>query len=356
MAAALQLARRGWHTTTPNPRVGCVVVRDGQVIGRGWHERAGEAHAEVAALRDAGDARGATAYVTLEPCSHRGRTGPCCDALIEAGVSRVVAAMTDPNPQVAGQGLARIEAAGIQAEVGLLETEARQLNPGFIKRMEQGLPRVRLKLAASLDGRTAMASGESLWITGAAARADVQRLRASSCAVMTGVDTVLSDDCALTVRDLDIGRQPLRVVLDSALRIPADSRLLREAGPVLIVYAQADANRIEALRADRVELLELPAADGRIDLPALMRELARREINELLVETGATLGGSLWQAQLVDELVLYLAPTFLGSLGRPLLALPLTEMGQQQRLQVIDMTAVGDDWRLTLRPAPLGAD
>lgn len=350
MAEALRLARRGLFTTTPNPRVGCVITRGGQVIGRGWHRRAGEPHAEIHALRDAGDARGATVYVTLEPCRHQGRTGPCCEALIEAGVARVVAAMRDPNPAVAGGGLERLAAAGIDTACGLLEEQARALNPGFVQRMERGRPWLRLKLAASLDGRTAMASGESQWITGPAARADVQRLRARSCAVLTGVDSLLADDSRLTVRDCDIGRQPLRVVLDSSLRTPPGAALLRAPGAVLVVGARQDAQRAAALRAAGAEVLILPGDDGRVNLPGLMVELARRGCNEVLAETGATLAGGLWRADLVDELVLYWAPTLLGSEARPLLALPFTTMAQQQRLRVVSMTAVGEDWRLIARP------
>lgn len=350
MGLALRLARRGLYTTTPNPRVGCVVVRDGQVIGTGYHERAGGPHAEVHALQSAGNARGATVYISLEPCSHLGRTGPCCDALIQAGVARVVVAMSDPDPRVSGRGLQRLEAAGIQVRMGVMESEARALNVGFVQRMEQGRPWVRLKLAASLDGRTAMASGESQWITGAPARADVQRWRAQSCAVLTGVDTLLADDCQLTVRGLGIGRQPLRVVLDSHLRTPAEARLLRSAGPVLIVHAQGSAERITSLQAAGAELLQLPDEEGRVNLQRLMDELGQRGINEVLAETGATLAGALWQARLVDELVLYQAPTLLGSRGRPLLLMPLEYMADQQRLTILSRTVIGEDLRIIARP------
>jgi diaminohydroxyphosphoribosylaminopyrimidine deaminase/5-amino-6-(5-phosphoribosylamino)uracil reductase len=362
MARALQLAEQGLYTTDPNPRVGCVLVRAGEVVGEGAHLKAGEPHAEVHALRmAAARAEGATAYVTLEPCSHQGRTPPCADALLKAGVARVVAAMEDPNPQVAGRGLARLAAAGIATAVGLLEPQARRLNPGFIRRMERGRPFVRLKLAASLDGRTAMRSGESQWITGAAARADVQRLRARSSVVASGVDTLLHDDAALTVRAAELGlppeladraaaRQPRRLVLDSQLRLPEQAKLLRQPGEVLLATVLApDHPRAEALVAAGARLMTLPGAHGRVDLNALLARLATDyQCNELLLECGATLAGAAMQAGLVDELVLYLATTLLGSDARPLLALPLERMEQQRRLQLIDSRMLGDDLRLTL--------
>lgn len=363
MARALQLARRGRYTTQPNPRVGCVLLRDGVVVGEGWHERAGTPHAEVHALRAAGErARGATAYVTLEPCSHHGRTPPCADALIAAGVARVVVAMADPNPLVAGQGLAKLRAAGITVEVGVLEAEAQALNEGFVRRMTTGRPLVRLKLAQSLDGRTAMRSGESQWITGPAARRDVQRLRAQSGAVITGVETVLADDPALNLRVADwidwpeglVPVQPLRVVVDSRLRTPATARLFRTDGPVVIatvaesVDAQPDA--VAALRAAGAEVWALPAdAAGRVDLVALLERLGQAQVNEALVETGPTLAGAFVAQGLVDELVLYQAPTLLGSDARPLLDLPLTRMAEQRRLRVIEQRQVGDDVKLVLR-------
>lgn len=362
MSRALQLAEQGLYTTDPNPRVGCVLVRDGMIVGEGAHLKAGEPHAEVHALRAAGEqSKGATAYVTLEPCSHHGRTPPCADALVKAGVGRVVAAMQDPNPLVAGQGLARIAAAGIMTDSGLLEAQARQLNPGFISRMERGRPFVRLKLASSLDGRTAMQSGESQWITGAAARADVQRLRARSSAVVTGVETILKDDAALTVRAGELGlspelaeqaaaRQPLRVVLDSQLRLPAGAKLLGLPGEVLIVTAMGPTHpRATALTEKGGRILSLPGAGGRVDLNALMTLLAAEyQCNELLLECGATLAGAALQAGLVDELVLYMATTLLGSSARPLLELPLERMAQQQRLKLIDIRMLGEDLRLTL--------
>ncbi|MET4000906.1 bifunctional diaminohydroxyphosphoribosylaminopyrimidine deaminase/5-amino-6-(5-phosphoribosylamino)uracil reductase RibD [Marinobacterium sp. MBR-109] len=362
MAYALQLAEQGLYTTDPNPRVGCVLVRDGVVVGEGAHLKAGEPHAEVHALRMAGEqAEGATAYVTLEPCSHHGRTPPCADALVKAGVARVVVAMQDPNPLVAGQGLARIAAAGIDTASGLLELQARRLNPGFISRMGRGRPFVRLKLAASLDGRTAMRSGESQWITGAAARADVQRLRARSSAIVTGVETVLHDNASLTVRAAELGlspelaeqaaaRQPLRVVLDSQLRLPAGAQLLNLPGEILIATALSqDHPRAAALVQAGARILSLPGAEGRVDLSALLSLLAAEyQCNELLLECGATLAGAALQAELVDELVLYMATTLLGSEARPLLELSLDRMAQQQRLKLIDSRMLGDDLRLTL--------
>ena len=362
MARALQLAEQGLYTTDPNPRVGCVIVKDGELIGEGAHLKAGEPHAEVHALRMAGElAQGATAYVTLEPCSHHGKTPPCAEALVKAGVGRVVAAMQDPNPLVAGRGLARLQDVGIDTAHGLLESQARALNPGFISRMERGRPYVRLKLASSLDGRTAMQNGESQWITGAAARSDVQRLRARSSAVLTGVDTVLMDNASLTVRAAQLGlpdaeaeraaeRQPLRVVLDSQLRLPASTAMLSLPGSTLVATAQPDNQPSAiALSASGAQVLSLPGADGRVDLNALLSWLAQHaQCNELLIECGATLAGSVLSEGLVDELVLYMAPTLLGSSARPLFELPLDEMAQQYRLQLTDRRQLGDDLRLTL--------
>ena len=361
MAHALQLARRGLYTTDPNPRVGCVLARDGAVVGTGWHERAGEPHAERHALSAAGDAaRGATAYVTLEPCAHTGRTGPCADALIEAGVARVVMAMEDPNP-VGGGGAQRLQQAGIQVDSGLLADEARALNPGFVRRMATGRPFMRLKLAASLDGRTAMASGESQWITGSAAREDVQRLRARSSAVITGRGTAVADRPSLTVRPEQwqlvaypegAVRRPLRVVLDRTLATPADTPLVTAEGPVLLLCSEtADEQRRRTLEAAGAEVLALPEDQGRLSLSAVLDELGRRECNEVLFECGAELAGALMRAGLVDELWLYMATTLLGSSARPLLALPeIEQMSQQIRLQLQDLRQLGDDLRLTLAP------
>lgn len=350
MAQALRLAEKGLTTTTPNPRVGCVIVRDGQIVGAGWHERAGQPHAEIHALRAAGDlARGATAYVTLEPCSHHGRTPPCANALIDAGVARVVAAMRDPNPQVAGGGIHLLTLAGIQAEVGLLEEPARELNLGFIARMTRGHPWLRLKTAASLDGRTALANGESKWITGPAARADVQVWRARACAILTGIGTVLADDPRMNVRDIATPRQPLKVIVDSRLETPPTAQIL--AGGALIVCAEADPGRRAALEAAGAEILVLPAAHGRVDLPALMHELGRRGLNEIHAEAGATLNGALLEAGLVDEWIAYTAPVVMGADARGLFNLPpLADMAQRRHFKLHDTRMVGGDLRLTLRP------
>ncbi|WP_051079966.1 bifunctional diaminohydroxyphosphoribosylaminopyrimidine deaminase/5-amino-6-(5-phosphoribosylamino)uracil reductase RibD [Thioalkalivibrio thiocyanodenitrificans] len=358
MARALQLAHRGLYTTDPNPRVGCVIVRDGRVAGEGFHVRAGEPHAEILALRSAGDAvRGATVYVTLEPCAHHGRTPPCADALIAAGVGRVVAAMTDPNPRVAGQGLARVAGAGIETSAGLLEREARALNPGFVSRMERGRPFVRIKLAMSLDGRTAMASGESRWITGEAARHDVQRWRARAGAVLTGIGTVRADDPGLDVRvpaqALGIGgevRQPLRVVLDSRLECPPDARLFSAGGPVLVLTGETDAARYLPLQARGAEVLPVTLAGRGVDLSGVMTLLARREVNELHVEAGPRLCGALMEAGLVDELVIYMAPHLMGSTARSLVELGVETMDERIALEIGDIRAVGEDWRITARP------
>ena len=361
MSRALTLAARGLYTTEPNPRVGCVLVKGEQVVGEGWHVQAGEGHAEVNALAQAGEqARGATAYVTLEPCSHVGKTPPCADALIAAGVSRVVAAMQDPNPLVAGNGLQRLRDAGIEVTCGLLEEQARELNPGFIKRMQLGLPWVRVKLAMSLGGRTAMASGESKWITGPAARADVQRLRARSGAVISGADSVLLDDSALTVRASELGlsdeeasaavqRQPLRVLIDSLRRVPLEQRFFRESGPTLVISTSAE-QAAESYQSIGSELLALPGDDGKVDLPTVLRTLAERGCNEVLVEAGAALSGAFWRAGLVDELIVYMAPRLLGSQARPLMQLPFESMSEAMDVAVSDMRAIGQDWRITARP------
>ncbi|WP_053154125.1 bifunctional diaminohydroxyphosphoribosylaminopyrimidine deaminase/5-amino-6-(5-phosphoribosylamino)uracil reductase RibD [Pseudomonas protegens] len=359
MARALELARKGRYSTHPNPRVGCVIVRDGQVVGEGWHVRAGEPHAEVHALRAAGElARGATAYVTLEPCSHHGRTPPCADALVNAGVARVVAAMQDPNPEVAGRGLQRLAQAGIDTHGGVLEGEARAINKGFLKRMEHGLPYVRVKLAMSLDGRTAMASGESQWITGPAARSAGQRLRAESSVVLTGADTVLADDARLTVRAAELGldaeqtalamsRPPLRVLIDGRLRVPLDAPFFK-AGPALVATCAA----VEEQYANGPECLIVPGPDGQVDLRLLLLELAARGVNEVLVEAGPRLAGAFAQQGLVDEYQIFVAGKFLGSSARPLLDWPLAQMSQAPLLKIIEMRAVGDDWRVTAIPAP----
>lgn len=363
MAHALKIAHKGLYSTMPNPRVGCVLVRDGRMVGEGWHVRAGEGHAEVNALAMAGsDAQGATAYVTLEPCSHQGRTPSCAVALIDAGVSRVIAAMRDPNPQVNGEGFRLLEAASIATASSLLEEEARSLNLGFISRMVNGRPLVRCKLAMSLDGRTAMASGESQWITGPDARSDVQQWRARSCAIVTGVDSILHDDSSLMVRrealrierpSLAVEKQPLRVVLDSSLRIPLTAKILHQPGDTLIVTGHPNLERRNALQSEGVEVIELPAADGRVDLSALMMLLGQRGCNEVLVETGATLASSFLQAGLLDELLIYMAPVLMGSTARPLFDLPLGNLSDRVHLTIIDVCRLGQDLRLTAVPREL---
>ncbi len=358
MSHALQLAERGLYTTDPNPRVGCVIVKSDQVVGRGWHVRAGEPHAEIHALREAGEqARGATVYVTLEPCCHVGRTPPCTEALIEAGVARVVAAMTDPNPNVAGLGFARLQQAGIATSCGVLEAQARALNPGFIARMTRQRPWVRLKVAASLDGRTALASGESRWITGEAARWDVQRWRARSSAILTGVDTVLMDNPRFNVRLPNVSRQPIRVILDSQLRLPPTAQLVSQwasdGGRVLVLTTVADRARHQPLLEAGAEIQMLPKShDGHLDLYAVMTFLAQQDINELHVECGATLAGALLAAGLIDELVLYLAPCVLGDGARGLFHVPdIATMDQRIEWFINDVRAVGTDWRILAHPA-----
>lgn len=349
MAHALRLAHRGLYSTDPNPRVGCVLTKDDAVVGEGWHERAGGPHAEVHALNAAGaHAGGATAYVTLEPCCHHGRTPPCTQALIRAGVARVVAAMPDPNPKVAGQGLAELERAGIQVAAGLLQADAERLNPGFVSRMRRGRPYVRVKLAVSLDGRTALANGESKWITGAAARADVQRLRARSSAILTGVGTVLADDPSLTVRDLEVPQQPLRVIVDGHLSLRPDARLFKLPGKTLVVTTEDSDDYADPLLAAGAEVMVLRAGPDRVDFPQLLAYLAEREVNELLVEAGATVCGALLAAGFVDELVVYLAPHLLGGNARGMFDIPgLEDMAGRVALDIQDLRAVGRDWRIT---------
>ncbi len=352
MAQALRLARRGLYTTDPNPRVGCVIVKEDRVIGEGFHLKAGDAHAEILALQQAGmHTHGATVYVTLEPCCHHGRTAPCTDALMKAGVRRVVAAMRDPNPLVAGKGLQALEGHGLTVQVGLMEGQAKELNPGFIERMKNGRPFVRVKLAASMDGRTALAGGESKWITGETARVDVQKWRARSSAILTGVSTVLADDPRLTVRDLSTGRQPLRVVLDGHLRMLPTAQMLHQPGKTLVVAVADENKKASALRAAGAEIVFLAGMDGNVDLPALMAHLAAREINEVLVEAGSTLCGALLKAELVDELVLYYAPYLLGSAERGMFQLPaLARMDERLALEIMDMRVIGRDWRIVARP------
>ena len=352
MSLALRLAAQGLNTTTPNPRVGCVLVKDGQIIGQGAHLKAGEAHAEIIALRDAEQKspekiKAATAYVTLEPCSHFGRTPPCANALIEAGVARVVAAMQDPNPKVAGNGLKNLAAAGMVVEHGLMEAQARELNIGFVTRMTQNKPYVRVKIAASLDGRTALANGESKWITGEAARLDVQHWRARSCAILTGIGTVLADNPNMNVR-VATTRQALKVIVDSQLRTPVDANILKD-GKVLIAYMQGNEAQKAALIAAGAELLQIGA--GKVCLKSLLSALAERGINELMVEAGQTLNGSLLAANLVDEFILYYAPIILGADARGMLAIPpLESMQDRVSLHIIETRQIGQDIRVRAKP------
>ncbi|CAM3530172.1 riboflavin biosynthesis protein RibD [Rouxiella silvae] len=370
MARAFELARKGRFTTTPNPNVGCVIVNKGEIVGEGFHVKAGGPHAEVHALRMAGErARGATAYVTLEPCSHHGRTPPCADALLAAGISRVVAAMQDPNPEVAGRGLYRLKQAGVEVSNGLMLSEAEAVNLGFLKRMRTGFPYVQLKMAASLDGRTAMASGESQWITSAAARQDVQRFRAESSAILSSSATVLADDPSLTVRWSELGdetqsqypalssnasasaedvRQPLRVIVDSKNRVTPQHKLVQQPGETLLARLQAD----DKVWPDAVQQLTVPAtSDNRVDLVILMMQLAKRQVNSVWVEAGSELAGALLQAGLVDELIVYMAPKLLGQNGRALCVLPgLESLVDAPNFEFSDIRQVGPDLRLRLKP------
>lgn len=363
MARAISLAKQGLYTTQPNPRVGCVLVKDGQIIGEGFHIKAGEGHAEVNALvqangKEKGCAKGATAYVTLEPCSHHGRTPPCSQGLIDAGVSQVVCAMQDPNPEVSGRGFSMLKAAGVEVISGILEDEARALNPGFIKRMAEGRPFVRIKSAMSLDGRTAMASGESQWITGPAARSEVQRLRAQSSAIVTGIESILQDDSSLTLRANELGldnadlidqivqNQPLRVVLDTRGRLTEQHKITQQVGQTLWVTGPDVEKNING-----VEHIIAPLNDGHINLLWLLDELAQRECNEVLVETGATLAGAFIQQGLVDELVVFMATKLMGSQARPLFDLPFAKMAEAIDLKLTDCRQIGDDLKLTLTKA-----
>ncbi|MFZ4834132.1 bifunctional diaminohydroxyphosphoribosylaminopyrimidine deaminase/5-amino-6-(5-phosphoribosylamino)uracil reductase RibD [Rouxiella sp. Mn2063] len=359
MARAFELARLGRFTTTPNPNVGCVIVRDGEIVGEGYHFRAGEPHAEVHALRMAGErAKGATAYVTLEPCSHHGRTPPCADALLAAGITRVVAAMQDPNPEVAGRGLYRLKQAGLDVSHGLLHSQAEAANLGFLKRMRTGFPYIQLKMAASLDGRTAMASGESQWITSPEARRDVQRFRAESSAILSTSATVLADDPSLTVRWEELGeetqrlyplsdlRQPLRVIIDSQNRVTPEHKLIHQTGQTLLARLQEDSQHWP----ENVEQMTVSAKEGQLDLVMLMMQLAKRNVNSLWVEAGAGLAGALLQAGLVDELIVYMAPKLLGESGRPLCLLPgLQNLRDAPEFVINDVRQVGPDLRLRLK-------
>jgi diaminohydroxyphosphoribosylaminopyrimidine deaminase/5-amino-6-(5-phosphoribosylamino)uracil reductase len=352
MAHALRLARRGLYTTDPNPRVGCVIVSGDEIVGEGWHDRAGGPHAEIVALTAAGAAaRGATAYVTLEPCSHHGRTPPCADALLEAGLARVVMAARDPNPAVAGQGEARLVSAGVSVTSGILGTAAEALNIGYMKRMRSGYPYVRSKIAVSLDGRTALANGVSQWITGDAARADVQRLRARSSAIVTGAGTVIADDPSLNVRATELGDvlQPLRVIFDSRLRTPPASRIYTLPGEILVLTVSEDGGATRLLEAAGARVERVAAGpDGRVDPDAGLVRLAELEINEVLVEAGAQLNGALLQADRIDELVTYMAGSILGTDAHGMFAIPeLSEMSQRPEFELDEMRRVGTNLRLT---------
>ncbi len=350
MAQALRLAERGLYSTTPNPRVGCVVVKDGEVVAEGWHERAGAPHAEVNALAVAGaKAEGAAVYVTLEPCSHHGRTPPCADALIAARVKRVVAGMRDPNPEVSGSGLRRLLEAGVEVEVGVMQREAQELNAGFVSRMTRGRPWLRLKIASGLDGKTALENGVSQWITGPEARRDAHHWRARSCAVMTGIGTLRDDDPRLNVREVATARQPLRIVVDSRLRIPINARIL-EGGGVLVATASGDTGKMAAIEKRGGEIVVLPNAEGKVDLARLAATLAGRGINEVTVEAGMNLNSALYRAGVVDELLIYYAPMLLGSQGRGMLDLgALTKLEDAPRLNVRDVRPLGSDLRILAR-------
>ena len=352
MARALLLAERGVFTTAPNPRVGCVIVKNEVIIAEGWHHRAGEAHAEVNALVQLNqrEANGADCYITLEPCSHDGRTPPCCDAIIKAGIKRVIIAMKDPNPMVAGRGIEKLKQVGIVVVLGVLEEQAEKLNQGFCQRMRMGRPYIRSKLAMSVDGKTAMASGESQWITSQDARQDVQKLRAQSSVILTGIGTVLTDDPSLSVRPGDwypqgeLVRQPLRVVIDSNLRIPLNAKILNSEAETLVVSIKPSDKK-------GVNVMVIQADRGHVDLKKLMNRLAEREINDVMVEAGSKLNGALIQAGLIDELVIYMAPKLLGDSAQGLFHLPaLQKMSQNIALNITDIRAVGSDWRITASP------
>ncbi len=353
MARALRLARNGIYSAHPNPRVGCVLVFEGNVVGEGWHRKAGEAHAEVVALNDAGEsAKGATAYVTLEPCAHQGKTAPCSGALIESGIAEVVVAMQDPFQKVNGEGLTSLRQAGIGVRVGLMHDEATLLNEGFVYRMTQHRPFVRLKSAVSFDGCTAMENGESQWITGAEARADVQRLRASSGAVLTGIGTVLVDDPSLTVREKGLvseGMQPLRVILDNSLRMPLSARMLTLPGHTT-VFCIDDSNRV-ALEDAGASIHVVPERNNNTDLEAVLHELADLEINDVLAEAGHTLAGSLLESGFVDELVIYQSPHIMGSQTHGMFTTPARQhMDHRMQLDIVDVRRVGLDTKITARP------
>lgn len=358
MSRAIRLAKRGLMTTHPNPRVGCVITQGNHIVGEGWHKKSGEAHAEINALMQAGkEAKGATAYVTLEPCCHSGKTPPCTTSLINAGITRVVAAMQDPHDKVAGKGFQALRDAGIDVEVGLLEQQAKDLNPGFIKRMQQGLPFVRVKMAMSVDGRTAMASGESKWITSEAARGDVQFWREQSSAMLTGIGTILHDNPSLTVRSSDAilnqagmqanARQPLRVILDSDLKLNVDAKVVQLAGDVIVFTHCSDQQKIAMLEQAGVEVVSVQKLENGLDLQRVLQHLASLDVNEVMVEAGATLAGNFVATGMVDELIIYMAPVLMGNKARGLFNLPFIEnMSQKIQLNIKEIRQFGEDIRI----------
>lgn len=352
MSQALQLAEKGLYTTSPNPRVGCVITQNDRIVGSGWHEKAGQAHAEINALSMAGDkARGATVYVTLEPCSHHGRTPPCVEALIKAGIARVVIAMRDPNPLVSGSGIQTLQQVGIEVQLGVLQKQALALNPGFVKRMQHGRPWVRLKIAASLDGKTALNNGQSQWITGEAARIDGHRWRARSCAVMTGIGTILTDNPQLTVRHIPVSRQPKKVIIDSHLAIPIDSRVLNGEDVFIFTVSTEEPRKIDVLeKMDTTQVVVFEGSGHRVDLNQMMTALAKLALNEILVEAGSGLSGALMQAGLVDELIIYMAPSLLGNDAKAMFQLPeLVSLDQKFALRIEDVRMIGQDIRVIAR-------
>ena len=359
MAQALRLAEKGIYTTRKNPRVGCVIVRENEVVGKGFHQYPGQAHAEINALENAkGQTENATVYVSLEPCAHSGKTPPCVEALLAAKISRVVAAMQDPNPLVNGKGLAYLENNGIETDCNILKSEAEELNKGFIQRITTGRPYVTVKSAISLDGKTALQSGESKWISSDESRSDVQKLRARSCAIMTGIDTVLSDDPRLTVRlsNKELGltqniQQPTRVVLDTHLRIPIDAHILNSPKEVLIYTVSKDSKKLEKLRAQNIKVVKVEQSDNNVDLNTVMQDLAKHEINEVLVESGSTLVGSLIDKKLVDEMIVYMAPHILGESNKALAKLDfISTMQDRVNFQICQTRIVGQDLKLQLKP------
>lgn len=350
MASAIRMAEKGMYTTDPNPRVGCVLVKEDKIIAEGWHRKAGQDHAEVNALSQMDNVQASTAYVTLEPCSHFGKTGPCCDALIAAGIQRVVVAMQDPNPLVAGRGIKRMREAGLQVDCGVLKREAEAINSGFIKRMTTGMPLVRSKLAMSLDGRTAMSSGESKWITSSNSRTDVQKLRAESSAILTGINTVLADDPSLNVRlDIDV-IQPIRVILDSTLQMPLSAKMLALEGQTWVLTCTQDKQKITKLEDVGFQVFHIKSKAGRLNLEAVMFFLGHQQINAVLVEAGSTLNGALLSENIVDEWVVYMAPCILGDKGRGLFHLPsMHKMADKKSLKMTSVRQVGPDLRLVFQ-------